>query len=273
MCVVAVVAFVSCRSSSETAPSTAGSAGSAAVPPAPPALSCKSVAEHVAAVVIAQTEKPGIQFVGPEAAPVILRVVAARCDQDRWSEDAKGCYLAMADTNGWPACDAKLTGEQLAKVQAEIGAARDAGRADNGSGAQSTPPTPPTVERSLPWIDRAEKVLPTLLDGTNGSLVATAIQTITHSQGNKPRLKTYEIRRMGDRISLRVSINFEAAVLRDSSGNPVVYTTDVIWDFSEQGHVSAKVTADNATWGPGGAKQLDDWFRNEFYPSLYRAAG
>ena len=264
--VVAVVAFIGCKSSSETAPSTSGSAGSAVAAPAAPALSCKSVAEHLAAVVIAQTEKPGIQFLGPEAAPRILRVVAARCDQDRWSEDAKGCYLAMKDTNGWQACEAKLTGEQLAKIQAEMSGAR-------ASGSDTADQAPPVIDRSLPWIERAEKVLPTLLDGKNGGLVAAAIQTITHSQGNKPRLKTYETRRMGDRISLRISVNFEASVLRDASGNPVVYTTEVVWEFSERGHVSAKVTADNATWGPGGAQQLDDWFRNDFYPSLYRAAG
>lgn len=265
VCVVAVVAFIGCKSS-EPAPSTAGSAGSAAVPPGPPTLSCQRVAEHVAAVVIAQTDKPGIQFLGPEAAPVILRVVAARCDQDRWSEDAKGCYLAMQDTNAWQACEGKLTGEQLAKIQAEMSGAK-------AGGSAAADQTPPVLDRSAPWIERAEKVLPTFLDGKNGGLVATAIQTITHSQGNKPRLKTHEIRRMGERISLRISISFEAAVLRDASGNPVVYTTEVVWEFSKRGHVSAKVTADNATWGPGGAQQLDNWFRNDFYPSLYKAAG
>jgi len=78
---------------------------------------------------------------------------------------------------------------------------------------------------------------------------------------------------MGDRISLHISINWEGSVVRDAKGDPMVYTTEVIWEFSERGHVSAKVTADNSVWGPGGAQQLDAWFRNEFYPSLYRAAG
>ena len=272
VCVMAVVAFIGCRSSSETAQSTAGSAGSAAVPPAPPALSCKSVAEHLAAVVIAQTEKPGIQFVGPEAAPVILRVITARCDQDRWSEDAKSCYLAMKDTNGWPPCDAKLTGEQLAKVQAEMGGAGSAG-SSAGSVAVAPETASPSIDRSVPWIERAEKVLPALLDGKNGELVATAILNFTHSQGLRPRMKTYEIRRMSDRISLLLVVNWEGSVMRDASGNPVVYATEVVWEFNERGHASAKVTADNGTFGPGGAQPLDDWFRTKFYPSLYKAAG
>lgn len=193
MCAMAVVMLVGCRSSSETAPSptgSAGSAGSAGFPTTSSVLSCKNVAEHLAAVAIADTDKPGIHFVGPEAGPIILRAVSSRCDQDRWSEDAKSCYLAMKTTNDWKPCEAKLTGEQLTKIQTEMGAAKEVGQVDSGSGAVDQT-TAPAIDRSAPWIERAEKVLPVLLDGKNGTIAATSILTITHSQGNKPSLKTY----------------------------------------------------------------------------------
>jgi hypothetical protein len=75
------------------------------------------VAEHVAAMAIADTDKPGLSFVHPEDGPILLRVVKMRCEQDRWSDEAKTCYLAAKPRASLNPCDAKLTGEQLSNVK------------------------------------------------------------------------------------------------------------------------------------------------------------
>lgn len=133
--VMMAVLAVGCRSSSEKA--TGAAVGSAA----PQALACSQVAEHLTALVIADTDKPGFQLFGPEIGPVILRVVTARCDQDHWNEAAKNCYFTAKTTNDMSPCEGKLTGEQLAKMQADMEASSrktqpaDAAPSSPGSGS------------------------------------------------------------------------------------------------------------------------------------------
>lgn len=54
-----------CKSSSERA--SAGTGSSSAEPPA--SSSCRTIAEHLASLAIANIEKPGLHFINPEAAP------------------------------------------------------------------------------------------------------------------------------------------------------------------------------------------------------------
>lgn len=109
-----VIVAVNCRSSSEEA---SGAAGSATSPTA--ALSCSRIAEHLTATIIADTDKPGIQFIKPEVGPQLLRVVTRRCEEDHWSEAAKDCFLTLTSGVSTSACEAKLTGEQLAKLKTD----------------------------------------------------------------------------------------------------------------------------------------------------------
>jgi len=131
----------------------------------------------------------------------------------------------------------------------------------------------PSVDRSVPWIDRADTALRAMLNGKSGPIVAANIQSFTHSLGQKPRLKSYSIHRMGNRISMRISTDWQGSVMTDARGNGKVYTTDVVWEFSEGGHVRAKVISDSSWWGAEGAQSLDDWFRDALYPVLYQNAG
>jgi len=134
---------------------------------------------------------------------------------------------------------------------------------------------PPAINRAAPWIERAEKVLPWLLAGETGATVATAVTARTHTYWKKPSLKGYDVIRMGDRISVRISINWQGSIISHADGSGNVYTTNVVWEFSERGHVSATVTSESGSGMPnaGEARQVDEWFRNELYPILYQNAG
>ena len=131
------------------------------------------------------------------------------------------------------------------------------------------------VDRSIPWIDRAEPTLRAMLNGASGPIVATKIQTITHSSGKRPSLKSYDVRRMGAKISVRLSINWQGGIISYGDGSGNVYTIDVVWEFSERGHISATIVFDNGVVRANTTerKEVDEWFRNEVYPLLYQNTG
>jgi len=110
MAVLAIVAVVGCRPSSEQESGATGEAP----------LSCSRIAEHVAAIFIAGSDKSGVS---PEKlGQVFLSVVTRRCSQDHWSEDAKTCALALTSADKTSPCEAKLTGEQFTKLSADLDA-------------------------------------------------------------------------------------------------------------------------------------------------------
>jgi len=121
--------------------------------------------------------------------------------------------------------------------------------------------------RAIPWIDRADTTTRTMLAGPSGLTAAKIIQAITHPTGKNPSLRTFDVRRMGDRISVRLSTSWQGGFVGTD------YTTVVVWEFSEGGHISAKVIADDTMIGPGNARQLDDYFRLEFFPVLRSNTG
>src|SRR5258708_7953694 len=57
------------------------------------------------------------------------------------------------------------------------------------------------VGKVVPWADRAETALRQLMDGPSVTTMANNIQGIAHPTGSDARLRSYKIRRMGDRIS------------------------------------------------------------------------
>lgn len=130
------------------------------------------------------------------------------------------------------------------------------------------------VGRVVPWGDRAETALRGMLDGRNGAIVASSIQSITHPTGENPSLGDYSVRRVGDRLSVRISVNWQGGLLK-LGGRGANYTTAVAWEFSEGGHVSTTVVSDTSVIdvSRANARRLDDWFRAELYPVLHSDAG
>ena len=124
-----------------------------------------------------------------------------------------------------------------------------------------------TVSRTS-WIERAESALRTMLNGKDGSVIAQSVLSAAHPAGMNPVLGPYSIRRMGDRISVRMTIFWEGRMAGGS------YRTDLAWEFSEQGHISTTIIGDNSVFGVNASEraQVNDWFRAEVYPVLYRSA-
>jgi predicted nucleic acid-binding Zn ribbon protein len=132
-----------------------------------------------------------------------------------------------------------------------------------------------TVGHVVPWIERADTTLRRMLDGDDGIALARTVQKITHPLGENPSLGGYDVRRMGDRISVRISTNWEGGIVK-MDGHGARYTTDVVWEFGESGHVSATIISDTFSVGmaqSNAGRQLDDWFRAELYPVLYSNTG
>lgn len=146
---LAILLVVGCHSSSEQASLSAGSATAATA-----SLSCGRVAEHLAGILLANAEKLD-KLGGPRGsttAPIVLRVIADRCGQDHWSEDAKTCALALTPTADWQMCEAKLTGEQLERVLGAVNAEFQVGSSDvplvittPSARADSVPASPPAL--------------------------------------------------------------------------------------------------------------------------------
>lgn len=108
-----------------------------------------------------------------------------------------------------------------------------------------------------------------MLDGPSDASMARTIRGITHPTGNNARLRSYDIRRMGDKISVRISTDWQGGFSGDD------YTTDVVWEFDEAHHVVAEVVSDNAlvSVAAENARVLDEYFRREFYPVLWTNTG
>lgn len=127
--------------------------------------------------------------------------------------------------------------------------------------------------RVVPWVDRAETAVRNMLDGQDGA-VASSIQTLTHPTGENPSLGGYVVRRVGDRLSVRISVNWQGGLVK-MDGRGANYTTDVVWELSEAGHASTTIVSDTSAIkvSRANARRLDDWFRAEMYPVLHDNAG
>jgi hypothetical protein len=120
------------------------------------------------------------------------------------------------------------------------------------------------VGRVVPWAERAGAMLRSMMSGPSGVAAARSIQAIAHPTGRNAQLGDYDVRRVGDRISVRISASWQGGF----SG--VGYATDVVWEFDETRHISATVVSDSALVriAAKNARRLDDYFRLELYPVL-----
>ncbi len=125
------------------------------------------------------------------------------------------------------------------------------------------------VGHAVPWVERADTALHRMFDGSTGAVVARSIQRVTHFSGENASLQEYSVRRMGDRVSVRISVNWHGGFTGDG------YTTIVAWEFSESGHISVTLLGDDAPTPvtDSNMRELDIWFRAELFPVLRSNAG
>lgn len=138
------------------------------------------------------------------------------------------------------------------------------------------------VGHVVPWTERADTALRTMLAGDNGAVAAQTIQGLVHPTGQAPRLLGYDIVRLGDRMLARLSVAWQSGLFRSGDGTGAFdHIINVEWEFNETGHIHAQVTLDDAP-GAGDlvpragellAQALDEWFRDQLYPALQTYAG
>jgi hypothetical protein len=125
------------------------------------------------------------------------------------------------------------------------------------------------VGRAVPWAERADTAVRQMLGGDSGVRAAASIQATTHPTGENPRLTGYEVTRLSDRLAVRISVGWQGGFTGST------YTTIVLWEFSESGHVSTTIVSDDSVIpaSDAGVQRLDDWFKTSFYPPLYSNTG
>ena len=87
-------------------------------PPAKPAPRvCDRVADHLVGLMSAA------QKADPVALDPFRNAIARRCAADAWADGAKACLLAAQKLDDGNSCEAQLTPEQAAALQADLQAA------------------------------------------------------------------------------------------------------------------------------------------------------
>jgi hypothetical protein len=121
----------------------------------------------------------------------------------------------------------------------------------------------------MPWPDRADAAVKKQLSGQSGANVAASIQRIAHPTGNGGTIDSVTVRRMGDRLSVRIDVSWQGGFLGSKN------TTTVIWEFDQSRHISATLMGDTGAFGVGSsnAKKLDQYFASEVYPTLRTNTG
>ncbi|MFZ3320731.1 MAG: hypothetical protein WA190_00055 [Usitatibacter sp.] len=120
----------------------------------------------------------------------------------------------------------------------------------------------------IPWSDRAEIAAKKLV--TKNELgIAESVQRITHPTGKSPTFNRFSISKLSNRILVEIVVDWRGGFV---GGN---YSTVVLWEISDKGHVGAKVTADSAPThiGDRNKDDLNEYFRTKVYPAFFSDIG
>jgi hypothetical protein len=92
---------------------------------------------------------------------------------------------------------------------------------------------------------------------------------VNAATGKEPALSSYAVSKLNGKIPAEMNIAWKGGFLGAN------YRTTVVWEFSAQEHVSAKVTFDRApaSISRGNVEMLDDYFRTKIYPVLLSDMG
>jgi hypothetical protein len=120
----------------------------------------------------------------------------------------------------------------------------------------------------IPWSDRADTAARKLIE-LNKDKIATAIQGATHPTGSSPSMSSYKVSKLPDRILVEMTVAWKGGFVQ---GN---YSTVVIWEFTEQNNLQARVAFDSALTKvePKNARELNDYFLTKVYPALISDLG
>lgn len=111
------------------------------------------------------------------------------------------------------------------------------------------------------WKEQAIVQLRNLMN-RNSQNIASSIQSITHSTGKSPKLLSYNVLTLQDRLMVQITVGWTGGF---SGGS---YETSLNWELSPSSHLKTTITGDNAPYViEARSKQaLDDYFRDTVYP-------
>ena len=121
-----------------------------------------------------------------------------------------------------------------------------------------------------PWIDRAESGLEAqLMQPAQRTIFGKSVITSLHPIGTFHELSSHRIERHGNVLQLELTAAWKGGLLGTA------YSTTVVWECNEKGHIKTVVTQDNGPFGFGQSNldALDKWFRTEVWPIVDSNAG
>lgn len=129
-------------------------------------------------------------------------------------------------------------------------------------------PAPAPVEQPrVPWADRADTAVTKMLS-TDGATLAKGIKRIIHPMGpSDATLAGFDVRRAGSGLSVQLTISWSGGL---GLGG---YTTIVVWNFDRRHHGQATVYNDSSPFAAKNAAELDQYFRDQIYPSVMTSIG
>lgn len=116
----------------------------------------------------------------------------------------------------------------------------------------------------IPWSDRADTAARKLVEA-NQAKIAGAIQGVTHPSGKEPTLTKFGVSKLADRILVEMVVRWKGAFMGGD------YSTTVVWEIGEQGHIDARVTLDTTLTSveQKNKEMLNEYFRTKVYPAFY----
>src|SRR4029077_6664618 len=127
-----------------------------------------------------------------------------------------------------------------------------------------------TFDQQKPtWVQRATEEVNRMMTGVNGPKIASSIQVATHPTGSNPKLESFQVRQVGQDLSVRIDVNWHGGLTK------TLYTTRVVWEFNHEHHIRPSITDDSAAVKaePANLRSLDEYFRTECYAVLRTQLG
>ena len=125
------------------------------------------------------------------------------------------------------------------------------------------------IPKGRPWIDRAETTAKVLFSGNNGETLAKKFLNLTHPSGTNSSLNGITVEKEGGVLICNITVAWKGGVLGTK------YSTTFQWKCTKNGHLAAKISADNAVMkvAPKNLKAMEEYFRTEVFPSLIGKSG
>jgi hypothetical protein len=120
----------------------------------------------------------------------------------------------------------------------------------------------------VPWLDRADAAARQVLSDSQQT-IADSIKSITHPSAGSATMRDFAVRRVGDEISVRMSVDWKGGFLGTAN------RTVVVWEFDGSRHIRTALLEDSGALGVGdnNKQQLDEYFRSEIYPVVRARVG